>query len=75
MTVTLPPDLAQAVSRRALESGKTPEEVALDTLRRNLLSDQGGTGQDPWIERLRRLASPAEVSHTEEALSRENLYD
>ena len=37
ITITLPPELERAVTERAQQQGTTPELVALDTLRQQLL--------------------------------------
>ncbi|HZT43443.1 MAG TPA: hypothetical protein VFA07_14850 [Chthonomonadaceae bacterium] len=37
ITITLPPELEQVVTERAKQQGTTPELVALDTLRKELL--------------------------------------
>jgi hypothetical protein len=76
MTLTLSPELEQALARRAQENGTTLEQAALDMLRQSLLPrTNSNQEQDAWTARLRRLASPAGVSLPEEALSREALYD
>lgn len=76
MILRLSPELEQVLVRRAQVHGITLEQVILDTLRQSvLLGTNSNQEQDPWMMRLRRLASPAGVSLPEEALSREALYD
>jgi hypothetical protein len=38
LSVTIPDELADELSRTALAAGKTPEEVAVSAIRRNLLA-------------------------------------
>ncbi len=76
LSITLPPELEFALKRQALENGTTAEQVVLETLQRNLLSPGSEREeQTTWVARLRRMASPAGVSLSEEVLSREALYE
>ena len=76
LTITLPPELEKVLNQRARKNGSTPEQVALDTLLKNLLpSTSTPKEQEAWVARLQRLASPAGVSLSEDALSREALYE
>ena len=76
LTITLPPELEVVLTQRARQSGRSPEQIALDTLHRDLLPLAGANEeQTAWLARLGRLASPAGISLSEEALSRETLYE
>jgi len=76
LTITLPPELELVLTQRARQSGSTPEQVALETLQRDLLSPaHGDEKQRAWVARLQRLATPAGISLSDEALSREALYE
>jgi hypothetical protein len=56
VTITLPPDLEEAVTRRAHDQGTTPEVLAVDELRRIYLAAQdtgnpeGKTLLDYWTD-------------------------
>ncbi len=76
MTLTLPFDIERMLAIRARESGDTPEQLALETLRRSLAIHAPEILSDTsWTDRLHRLAAPAGVSLSDEALSREALYE
>lgn len=46
MTITLTPELENAIARKALESGAKPEQVALDELNRLFLSEDDGDSEN-----------------------------
>ncbi len=74
MTLVLSPELTRLLQQRAQESGMTPEEMAVETLHRSLLGAKlPPADAQGWAERLKRAASPAGISLSEDALSRETL--
>ena len=76
LTITLPEELEAVLTQHARESGSTPEQIALDTLQRNLLPrPDASEAQTAWAARLRRVATPAGISLSEDVLSREALYE
>lgn len=76
LSITLPPELEYEVKRKALEYGTTAEQIVLETLHRNLLSPVSEREeQTAWVIRLRRIATPAGVSLSEDVLTREALYE
>jgi len=75
LTITISPELEVALTQRARQCGSTPEQIALDTLQRDLLPPvRDVEGKSAWAARLRQLASPSGVSLSEESLSRETMY-
>ena len=80
MTITLTPDLENAVLQKAQDQGTTPEAVVLDALREKL-----GLGtpelaktlepRDEWERRLLSVGTPCGVLASDETLSSEGLYD
>ena len=82
MTITLPPDIENALAEQAHKRGMTPERLVLDTLREQLMlvtPTHGGVTQEPpcdeWETLLLSVGSPAGVSLSDDATSRESLYD
>ena len=63
LTITLPPELAQAVTRKARTQGTTPERLAVDELRRIYLGTRddaehdGQTLLDYWADYIGTLDS------------------
>lgn len=74
-TFTLTPDLEEALSEQAQRQGTTPEQFALDAVREKLATVNLEPPHDDWQALLRSAASPAGVSLSDEATSRECLYD
>jgi len=76
MTIDLGPELEAELAALAKRSGRTPEESVLRILRRQLLGDPPlGEPRDEWERRLRAIATDCGVSLSDEALSREEMYD
>ena len=76
LTITLPYELEMVLTQHARATGSTPEQIALDTLQRNLLPRVTATeSQTAWAARLRRVATPAGISLSDDVLSREALYE
>jgi hypothetical protein len=78
MVVALNPEIERVVKEQAERTGKTPDEVVNDALRRGLLPDYRDQLPPPRNEferRLRSIARPAGVALTNEQLSRENIYE
>lgn len=78
MVVALNSEMEKAVKEQAERTGKTPEEVVNEALRRGLLPDyreQLPPPRNEFERRLRNLALPAGVSLTNEQLSRETIYE
>jgi len=82
MTITLSRNIESALAEQAHKRGTTPERLALDTLREQLVlvtPAYGGVTQEPpcdaWEALLLSLGSPAGVSLSDAATSRDSLYD
>lgn len=75
MVITLPPQLGSALAALARQRGVTPEVLALDVLRRHLGPVTPPAPADEWERRLFGAATDCGVSLSDEALSREALYD
>ena len=76
MVLTLGPDLEAALNEQARRQGVAPEELALNLLRERFLPPAPPIQpQDEWERGLLALARDCGVSLSDEALSREQLYD
>ena len=78
MVVSLRPEIEKAVQRIAQDSGKSPDDVVNEALGRGLLQTFepiARGGGDEWMRRLRSIASPAGVSLSDDAVSRDSLYE
>jgi hypothetical protein len=82
MTITLTPDIANALQVQAQKQGTTPQHFVLKILRERLAlalpettTDSIEPPADAWEAMLQSVASPAGVSLSDEATSRESLYD
>ena len=76
MVITLPPDLAAALSEQARRRGVAPEALALDALRQRFPPASADLEpRDEWERRLLGLAKDCGVSLSDEALSREEMYE
>ena len=76
MVITLPTDLTAALSEQARRRGVAPEALALDVLRQRFPSVSADLEpRDEWERRLLGLAKDCGVSLSDEALSREELYE
>jgi hypothetical protein len=75
MVITLEPELEAAINELARRQGIAPEVLALNTLRERFLTPTLLEPRDEWERRLREAATDCGVSLSNEALSREELYD
>jgi predicted transcriptional regulator len=76
MSITLDPDLEARLKELAAKQGVTPEALALDALRRQLLkSVPEVVPQDEWERRLFEAAIDCGVSPPLEAMTSEGLYE
>jgi hypothetical protein len=75
MTISLYPELEAALNESAQRQGIAPEVLALNILRERLLPPALLEPRDEWERQLREAATDCGVSLSNEALSREELYD
>ncbi len=75
MVITIPAEMEDALMEAARELGVTPETLVIDTLQTNLAAREQRAPHDRWEDLLRSVGSPAGVSLSDEATSRETLYD
>ena len=76
MVITLGPELEAALDEAARRQGMSPEVLALNVLRERFLARAPAIQpQDDWERELLALAKDCGVSLSNEALSREQLYD
>jgi hypothetical protein len=76
MIVTLGPDLEAALTDQARRQGIAPEVLALNALRERFLAAATPIQpRDEWERRLLGLAKDCGVSLSDQALSREELYE
>jgi hypothetical protein len=75
MVISLPPQLESALADQSRQRGIAPEALALDILRRHLAPVAPPVPTDEWERRLLGAATDCGVSLSDEALSREALYD
>ncbi|MBX2999126.1 MAG: hypothetical protein KF893_11500 [Caldilineaceae bacterium] len=76
MSITLTPELEQAVAKEAERRGTTPESLILDTLHALFVSTQESLeARDEWEANLLRAGTDCQVSLSHEALSSEGLYE
>ncbi len=75
MTIALTPDIEDALAEQARRQGTTPEQFVLNTLREKLAPVMLDTPRDEWEALLLSVGSPAGVSLSDEATSRDSLYD
>jgi len=76
MVITVGPELEAALNEQAHRQGVTAEGLALDVLRERFLTPARPISpQDEWERRLLGLAKDCGVSLSDEALSREAIYD
>ena len=76
MTIELGSELETRLAAMAQQSGKTPEEFALEVLTKQVMPrDWRNNPRDEFERLLRDVGSPCGVSLSDEALSREELYD
>jgi hypothetical protein len=76
MTITLSPELEAALSEVAQRQGMAPEVLALSILKERLLPPALPIEpRDEWERRLLGLAKDWGVSLSNEALSRDEMYE
>lgn len=75
MVITLNPELEAALNESARRQGIAPEVLALKILRDRLVTPTLLEPRDEWERQLREAASDCGVSLSNEALSREEMYD
>jgi hypothetical protein len=75
MVITLEPELEAALNEAARRQGVAPEVLALNALRERFLAASVLQPRDEWERGLLGLAKDCGVSLSDEALSREELYD
>jgi hypothetical protein len=75
MVITLDPELEAALNEVARDKGVAPEVLALNVLRERVLDMAKLLPRDEWERGLRALATDCGVSLSNEALSREEMYD
>jgi hypothetical protein len=76
MTITLGPELEAALREAAQRQGVAPDVLALNALRERFLAPAPAIQpQDEWERELLGLAKNCGVSLSDEALSREELYE
>lgn len=75
MVITLDPELETALNEVARHKGIAPEVLALNVLRERILDMAVLVPRDEWERELLALAIDCGVSLSNEALSREQLYD
>lgn len=74
MTITLDPELQAAVNAAAQHQGITPEALVLKQLRERYLL-KALKPRDDWERRLLAMGIDCGVSLSNEALSRDTMYD
>jgi hypothetical protein len=76
MVITLGPDLEAALTDQARKQGVAPEVLAVNALRERFLGPPPPIEpRDDWERRLLGLAKDCGVSLSNEALSREEMYE
>lgn len=75
MVITLDSELETALNEVARHKGVAPEVLALNVLRERILDMAVLVPRDEWERELLALAIDCGVSLSNEALSREQLYD
>lgn len=75
MVLTLPPQLESVLAEQARRHGISPEALALELLRRQLLAVSPPTPRDEWEEKLFNAAVDCGVSVPDAVLSSEGLYE
>ena len=76
MVITIPPQLEAVLSEQARRRGVAPDVLALDALRARFLPQPALLEpRDEWERQLLALAKDCGVSLSDEALSREEMYE
>jgi hypothetical protein len=74
MIISIPSELESALEQVASRHGVTPEQWIVDTVR-TTLAITSPTPADAWEELLFNVGSPAGVSLSDDATSRNCIYD
>ena len=75
MVITLPTQLETVLAAQARQRGVSPEALALELLRRQLIQISPPVPVDEWERRLFGAALDCGVSVSNDALSSDGLYD
>jgi hypothetical protein len=76
MTIGIPPEVEKALTELAKERRIPPHLLAIDMLQEKLgLPRYDLTPRNEWEERLLKIGRSRDLSPSDEALSREHLYD
>jgi hypothetical protein len=75
MVINLEPDLEAALKEHASKLGMAPEVLATNILRKRFLPSTDLEPRDEWERGLLAAAQECGVSLSNEALSREEMYD
>lgn len=76
MVITVGPELERALLEAAHREGTSPEALALEALRKRFPpKDPRLEPRDEWERRLLAIGTDCGVSLSNEALSREEMYD
>lgn len=75
LVIKVPAEMEDALAKAAQRHGITPEGFVIETLKATLTAIQEEPRLDAWEATLLRIGVPAGVSLSDEATSRETLYD
>ena len=75
MTITVDAELEEVLRRQAERLGITPEQFAIDTLRRRLVNAYLPPPEDEWHRRLREAAVARVVPAPGTTYSSDEVYD
>jgi hypothetical protein len=75
VVITLPTQLETVLAAQARQRGVSPEALALELLRRQLIQISPPVPVDEWERRLFGAALDCGVSVSNDALSSDGLYD
>ena len=76
MVLTIGPELEAALQEQSKRRGIAIDRLALDALRDQFIPKQPKImSHDEWLARLDAISTDCGMSLSDEALSRDNLYD
>ncbi|MFN8497412.1 MAG: CopG family transcriptional regulator [Anaerolineae bacterium] len=80
MTITLPPDIEEALAREAHEQGITPEALVVQMLRSHISQiapsqSAAPKAEDDWEAMILAMGRDCGVSLSHDAVSSDGLYD
>jgi hypothetical protein len=75
MVIAFDPELEAALKQRAREEGVDPESLVVDAVRKRIAGPPPIVPRDDWERELLAIATDCGVSLSDEALSRETMYD